>query len=131
MRLNRDTGRLHITRLVSVADVGQAVNPHLVEAQEMGASMQGLGNTLFEEMVFDGRGQPAFFESFAPVGFWVFERKPHINARGGAQKLFATILRTGGADKVVYCGHIRRVYHKNLSIIRVKAPPLRQVQETW
>jgi CO/xanthine dehydrogenase Mo-binding subunit len=53
VRINRDTGRLRITRLVSVADVGQAVNPHLVEAQEMGASMQGLGNALFEEMVFD------------------------------------------------------------------------------
>jgi len=53
VRLNRDTGRLHITRLVSVADVGQAVNPRLVEAQEMGATMQGLGNAIFEEIIFD------------------------------------------------------------------------------
>ncbi|MCI0893199.1 MAG: xanthine dehydrogenase family protein molybdopterin-binding subunit, partial [Chloroflexi bacterium] len=53
VRLDRDTGRLHITKLVSVADVGQAVNPDLVKAQEMGASMQGLGNALFEEMIFD------------------------------------------------------------------------------
>lgn len=53
VKLDRDTGRLHIKRLVSVADVGQAVNPRLVEAQEMGATMQGLGNALFEEMLFD------------------------------------------------------------------------------
>jgi CO/xanthine dehydrogenase Mo-binding subunit len=53
VRLDRDTGRLHVTKLVSVADVGQAINPSLVEAQEMGATMQGLGNALFEEMIFE------------------------------------------------------------------------------
>ncbi len=53
VRVDPGTGRIHILKLVSVADVGHAVNPELVEAQEMGASMQGLGNALFEEMVFD------------------------------------------------------------------------------
>lgn len=52
-RVDRDTGRVHINKLVSVADAGTAINPHLVEAQEMGAALQGVGNGLFEEMVFD------------------------------------------------------------------------------
>ncbi len=56
VEVDTDTGRIHVRRLVSVADVGQAVNPHLVEAQEMGGAMQGLGNAVFEEMIFsDGQ----------------------------------------------------------------------------
>ena len=51
--LDRDTGRIHLNKLVSVADVGQALNPQLVEAQEMGGAMQGLGNALFEEMLYE------------------------------------------------------------------------------
>ncbi len=47
------TGRVKVRRLVSVADVGQAINPRLVKAQEMGATTQGLGNVLFEEMLFE------------------------------------------------------------------------------
>lgn len=51
--MDRDTGRIRVNKLVSVADVGQAINPHLVEAQEMGGAMQGLGNALFEEMLYE------------------------------------------------------------------------------
>jgi CO/xanthine dehydrogenase Mo-binding subunit len=56
LEVDRETGRVHVRRLVSVADVGQAVNPQLIKAQEMGATLQGLGNALFEEMIFsDGQ----------------------------------------------------------------------------
>ena len=51
--LDRDTGRIRVNKLVSVADVGQAINPRLIEAQEMGGAMQGLGNALFEEMLYE------------------------------------------------------------------------------
>ncbi len=53
IRVDRATGRIQVLKLVSVADVGKAINPHLVEAQEMGAVMQGLGNAIHEEMVFE------------------------------------------------------------------------------
>jgi CO/xanthine dehydrogenase Mo-binding subunit len=49
-----ETGRLHVRRLASAADVGKAINPQLVEAQDEGGSLQGLGNAVFEEMVFEG-----------------------------------------------------------------------------
>lgn len=56
IEVDEDTGRIRVRKLVSVADVGQAVNPQLVEAQEMGGTMQGLGNAIFEEMIFsDGQ----------------------------------------------------------------------------
>jgi CO/xanthine dehydrogenase Mo-binding subunit len=52
VEVDPDTGRVKVRRLVSVADVGKAVNPRLIEGQEMGAALQGLGNALFEEMLF-------------------------------------------------------------------------------
>ncbi len=40
-------------RTATVADVGRAINPQLVERQDEGATMQGIGNALYEEMVFE------------------------------------------------------------------------------
>ncbi|MFN8593033.1 MAG: xanthine dehydrogenase family protein molybdopterin-binding subunit [Thermomicrobiales bacterium] len=51
-----DTGRVTIQKAVSVADVGTAINPRQVEAQEMGGALQGIGNALHEEMIFDATG---------------------------------------------------------------------------
>jgi CO/xanthine dehydrogenase Mo-binding subunit len=46
------TGVVTVLRTSTVADVGQAINPQLVARQDEGATLQGLGNALFEEMVF-------------------------------------------------------------------------------
>jgi CO/xanthine dehydrogenase Mo-binding subunit len=53
LSVDRETGRIRIEKLVSVADVGQAINPRLIKGQEMGGAMQGLGNAIYEEMVFE------------------------------------------------------------------------------
>ncbi len=51
-----ETGVVRVRKLVTVADVGRAINPSLVEAQDEGAAIQGLGNALFEEMIYrDGQ----------------------------------------------------------------------------
>ncbi len=50
--VDRDTGLVRVEKTATVADVGRAINPQLVERQDEGATMQGIGNTLFEEMVF-------------------------------------------------------------------------------
>jgi CO/xanthine dehydrogenase Mo-binding subunit len=51
-----ETGRVAVRKAISVADVGKALNPRLVEAQEMGGALQGIGNALHEEMLFDDTG---------------------------------------------------------------------------
>ncbi|MCC6312881.1 MAG: xanthine dehydrogenase family protein [Thermomicrobiales bacterium] len=51
--IDPETGQVRLRKVVTVADVGKALNPKLVEAQEMGGSMQGIGNALYEEMLFD------------------------------------------------------------------------------
>jgi CO/xanthine dehydrogenase Mo-binding subunit len=53
VQLDTETGRIDVRRLASVADVGKAINPQLVEAQDEGSCLQGLGNALFEEMIFE------------------------------------------------------------------------------
>jgi CO/xanthine dehydrogenase Mo-binding subunit len=47
-----ETGRVGIERVATIADVGKAINPLLVERQEEGAVLQGIGMALFEEMVY-------------------------------------------------------------------------------
>ena len=53
IEVDTETGVIHIPHYVSVADVGVAINPQQCEGQDEGASMQGLGHTLFEEMVYE------------------------------------------------------------------------------
>ncbi|NND02670.1 MAG: xanthine dehydrogenase family protein molybdopterin-binding subunit [Acidimicrobiia bacterium] len=49
-----DTGKVTVEHLVTVGDVGFAINPTLVEGQDLGAAMQGLGAALYEELIYDG-----------------------------------------------------------------------------
>jgi CO/xanthine dehydrogenase Mo-binding subunit len=52
--VDEETGAVRVERYVSVADVGRAVNPLTLEAQDEGGVMQGLGHTLLEEMIYAG-----------------------------------------------------------------------------
>jgi CO/xanthine dehydrogenase Mo-binding subunit len=52
--VDADTGKIAVLHLVTVGDVGFAINPALVEGQDLGAATQGLGGALYEELVFDG-----------------------------------------------------------------------------
>jgi CO/xanthine dehydrogenase Mo-binding subunit len=53
VRVDPETGEVEVTRTATCADVGRAINPQLVERQDEGATLQGIGNGLFEELVFD------------------------------------------------------------------------------
>jgi CO/xanthine dehydrogenase Mo-binding subunit len=53
IELDPELGRVNVLRTATVADVGRAINPQLVERQDEGACMQGYGNAMFEEMVYD------------------------------------------------------------------------------
>jgi CO/xanthine dehydrogenase Mo-binding subunit len=57
VEVDTETGRVRVTRLVNVADVGTPINPKIVETQLSGAAIMQLGFTLFEKMEFDANGQ--------------------------------------------------------------------------
>ncbi len=51
--VDRSTGRVEVTRLATVQDVGRAINPMIVEGQMEGGAVQGIGFALMEEIVLD------------------------------------------------------------------------------
>ncbi|WP_116947640.1 xanthine dehydrogenase family protein molybdopterin-binding subunit [Jiangella endophytica] len=54
VEIDPETGVVAVDQLVTVADVGFAINPRAVEGQDLGAATQGLGSALHEELVYDG-----------------------------------------------------------------------------
>jgi carbon-monoxide dehydrogenase large subunit len=52
------TGAVEILDYVAVEDCGTIVNPMVVEGQTIGGIAQGIGTALYEEMCYDGNGQP-------------------------------------------------------------------------
>lgn len=52
------TGHVQILNYVIVHDSGRLINPAIVEGQIAGGATHGLGNALFERMIYDDQGQP-------------------------------------------------------------------------
>ncbi len=55
--VDRDTGQVSIQRYVAVDDCGKVINPLLVDGQVHGGVAQGIGQALYEEVVYDENGQ--------------------------------------------------------------------------
>ncbi len=55
--VDEGTGDIVLVRHVTVSDVGKAINPLQVRAQDEGAAIQGLGHTLMEHYIFDEAGR--------------------------------------------------------------------------
>lgn len=53
VRVDLDTGQVHLLQYGSVADVGQAINPSTCLAQDEGSVIMAIGHTMFEELVFE------------------------------------------------------------------------------
>jgi carbon-monoxide dehydrogenase large subunit/6-hydroxypseudooxynicotine dehydrogenase subunit gamma len=58
VQVDGETGGVKVERYLVAYDVGKAVNPMLIEGQLAGGAVQGLGGALFEEFVYDERGEP-------------------------------------------------------------------------
>ena len=56
--VSRETGETRILRYVALHDCGRIINPVLVEGQVHGGIVQGIGQALWEGMVYDELGQP-------------------------------------------------------------------------
>jgi carbon-monoxide dehydrogenase large subunit len=55
--VDRETGDISIRRYVAVDDIGNVINPLLVDGQVHGGVAQGLGQALYEQAVYDENGQ--------------------------------------------------------------------------
>ena len=57
VEVDPETGAAHVVRYLAVNDLGTVVNPLLVEGQIQGGVVQGLGQALLEQAVYDSDGQ--------------------------------------------------------------------------
>jgi carbon-monoxide dehydrogenase large subunit len=58
VEVDRDTGFVRPLRHVAVDDCGRIVNPLIVTGQQHGGIAQGMAQALWEQVVFDGDGNP-------------------------------------------------------------------------
>ncbi|MDE0171187.1 MAG: xanthine dehydrogenase family protein molybdopterin-binding subunit [bacterium] len=58
VEVERETGEVQLLSLVAVDDCGNVLNPMIVEGQVHGSIMQGIGEALLEEVIYDTDGQP-------------------------------------------------------------------------
>ena len=58
VEIDRGTGKVEVGKYVSVHDVGNVLNPLIVEGQIIGGFAHGVGGALLEEMVYDDDGNP-------------------------------------------------------------------------
>lgn len=56
VKVDKKTGLVEVQKLLAVHDIGQAVNPTLVEGQIQGGAQFILGMALSEELVYDSKG---------------------------------------------------------------------------
>ena len=57
VEVDPETGMVDVTRMVLASDVGKALNPQQVEAQDEGAAVMGIGHSMMEELILDGTGR--------------------------------------------------------------------------
>lgn len=57
VEVDRETGQIELKRYVALDDCGPQINPVIVEGQVHGGVVQGIGQALWEEAVYDETGQ--------------------------------------------------------------------------
>lgn len=58
VEVDEETGHVRILNFTLAHDCGRMVNPMMVDGQIVGGIAHGVGNALFEEMIFDEAAQP-------------------------------------------------------------------------
>jgi carbon-monoxide dehydrogenase large subunit len=77
VEVDPDTGDVHILTYVAVDDLGHVLNNYLAEAQIHGGLAQGIGQALYEEVMYDQEGQiltATLMDYALPIAAYV----PHI-----------------------------------------------------
>jgi carbon-monoxide dehydrogenase large subunit len=57
VEIDPETGEVQLSRYIAVDDLGKVINPMIVEGQIMGGIVQGVGQALWEQGVYDESGQ--------------------------------------------------------------------------
>lgn len=99
VEIDRDTGALAIRRFAAVHDVGNLVNPLIVEGQIHGGVVQGLGEALMEEVSYDADGRPRVW-SFMDYPMPLAEDIPHLTVETHATEARNGVLGVRGIGEM-------------------------------
>ena len=81
VEIERETGAVHLRRIAAVDDCGRVVNPLLAEGQVVGATVQAIGECLYEQVGYDENGQPLavnLYDYHLPTAFAVPELESEL-----------------------------------------------------
>jgi carbon-monoxide dehydrogenase large subunit len=81
VEIDPGTGELSVVRYVSVDDVGRAINPMIVEGQLHGGIAQGIGEAVFEELIYDPDTGQLLNGSFLDYGIPSSVETPRLEGR--------------------------------------------------
>jgi len=104
--IDPETGATEVLRLVTLEDIGRAINPALVEGQAHGAAVQGLGGAFLEEIVYDETGQllTGTFMDYALPPATAFPRIDAITLEEAASQLNPLGAKGAGEGGIVATG---------------------------
>jgi carbon-monoxide dehydrogenase large subunit len=97
VEIDPDTGAINVVRYSTVDDVGQAVNPMIVEGQTHGGIVQGIGQALFEGVRF--QDAQVVTGSFMDYGIARADDVPSFEARRSEDPTSLNVLRIKGAGE--------------------------------
>jgi carbon-monoxide dehydrogenase large subunit len=81
VEIERETGQVRLHRIAAVDDCGRVVNPLLAEGQVLGATVQAIGECLYEQVGYDEDGQPLavnLYDYHLPTAFSVPEIRSEL-----------------------------------------------------
>ena len=81
VEIERETGEVRLVRVTAVDDCGRVVNPLLAEGQVVGATVQAIGECLYEQVGDDEHGQPLavnLYDYHLPTAFSVPEIRSEL-----------------------------------------------------
>lgn len=107
VEVDTESGKVSVIQLNPAVYAGKIVNPRLSELQLEGSAFFGLGQALFEEMIYDGTGQvmnrnlsdymiPSFLDVPAKVDVSLFERGAAGEIHGIGETLLPPVMAAIG-----------------------------------
>ncbi|OGA46360.1 MAG: xanthine dehydrogenase [Betaproteobacteria bacterium RIFCSPLOWO2_12_FULL_63_13] len=99
LEVDPQTGAVEIMRYTTVDDVGQPINPMIVEGQTHGGIVQGIGQALFEGMVLDGESGQVHSGSFMDYGIGHADDVPFFHVEHSEHPTAGNPLRVKGGGE--------------------------------
>lgn len=125
IELDTETGVVRVLDYSAVVDCGVALNPTLVRIQAEGGIIQGIGHSLYENVVYDHRGRPigsSFMQYKIPTRQDIPELKVEFEEsyepRGpyGAKSIGEVVISTPGPAIAHAIYRATKVWHRELPI---------------